>query len=76
MGRTLSEYWRRPWVQAAAVFLACTLLALYFTVRDLSYHHFLMAREQSLLGFLKPNLLTWYSWGVLFSASAPPAVSS
>ncbi len=66
MGRTLSEYWRRPWVQAAAVFLACTLLALYFTVRDLSYHHFLMAREQSLLGFLKPNLLTWYSWGVLF----------
>ena len=46
--------------------LTCTLLALYFTVRDLSYHHFLMAREQSLPGFLKPNLLSWYAWGLLF----------
>ena len=64
--RRLGENWSKPWIQAATVLIACTLLALYFTVRDLSYHHFLMAREPSLLGFLKPNLLTWYSWGVLF----------
>lgn len=48
------------------MFLTCTLLAFYFTVRDLNYHYFLMAREQSLLGFLKPNLLSWYAWGILF----------
>ena len=66
MRRNLSENLNQPWMRAAAVLFACTLLALYFTVRDLSYHHFLMAREQSLLGFLKPNLLSWYAWGLLF----------
>lgn len=66
MGIRLKGGWNNPWIQGAAVFLACTLLALYFTARDLSYHHFLIDREPSLLGYLKPNLLTWYSWGILF----------
>ena len=66
MGRKLTVIWSRPWARAAAVFLACTLLAVYFTARDLSYHHFLIDRGPSLLGYLKPNLLTWYSWGILF----------
>lgn len=58
--------WDQPWVQAAAVLAACTLLALYFTTRDLCYHYFLIDRGPTLLGYLKPNLLSWYAWGALF----------